>query len=133
MRDGPATIANLDCNTPNARSKRKEENKILFAYLNSITDHVSRSYIESKKKKFYENKLKQVNLMNKEKVTNTNIMDHNIEHHNIKEIKPEENHLKENKFKVKIKCHQMIKKIIPRIITILMELIIIFRAIRLLC
>ncbi|WZZ31670.1 hypothetical protein YC2023_015071 [Brassica napus] len=98
----------------------KEENKILFADLNSITDHASRAYIE-------------INLMNKEKVTNTNIMDHNIEHHNIKEIKLEENHLKENKFKVKIKCHQMIKKIIPRIITILMELIIIFRAIRLLC
>ncbi|CAN6838471.1 unnamed protein product, partial [Brassica oleracea] len=98
----------------------KEENKILFAYLNSITDHVSRSYIE-------------INLMNKEKVTNTNIMDYNIEHHNFKEIKPEENHLKENKFKVKIKCHQMIKKIIPRIITILMELIIIFWAIRQLC
>ncbi|WZZ40806.1 hypothetical protein YC2023_037065 [Brassica napus] len=98
----------------------KEEKKILFSNLNSIPDHVSRVYIE-------------INLMNKEKVTNTNIMDLNIEHHNIKEIKLEENHLKENKFKVKIKCHQMIKKIIPCIITILMELIIIFRAIRLLC
>ncbi|CAN6979440.1 unnamed protein product, partial [Brassica oleracea var. botrytis] len=61
--------------------------------------------------------------MNKEKVTNTNIMDLNIEHHNIKEIKLGENHLKENKFKVKINCHQMIEKIIPCIITILMELI----------
>ena len=29
----------------------KEENKILFAYLNSITDHASRAYIESPKKK----------------------------------------------------------------------------------
>ncbi|KAF2593432.1 hypothetical protein F2Q70_00043698 [Brassica cretica] len=60
-------------------------------------------------------------------------MDHNIEHHKIKEIKLKENHLKENKFKVKIKCHQMTKMIIPHIIIILMELIIIFRAIRLLC
>ena len=32
-------------------AKMKEENKILFAYLNSITDHASRAYIESPKKK----------------------------------------------------------------------------------
>ncbi|CAN7024736.1 unnamed protein product [Brassica rapa subsp. trilocularis] len=93
----------------------KEENKILFADLNYITDHASRAYIK-------------INLKSKEKVSNTNIMDYNIEHHNIKKIK-----LKENKFKMKIKCHQTIKKIIPSVIIILMELIIIFRIIRLLC
>ena len=35
-------------------AKMKEDNKMLFTDLNSITDHVSRAYIESKKK----NKLK---------------------------------------------------------------------------
>ncbi|KAF2596344.1 hypothetical protein F2Q68_00011359 [Brassica cretica] len=109
----------------------KEDNKILFTDLNSITDHVSRAYIESQKKKqIEENKLKQVNLTNMKKVSNTNIMDRNIEHHN---IKLKENHLKENKFKVKIKCHQMTKKIISHIIIIFMKLIKLFRDIRLLC
>ena len=32
-------------------AKMKEDNKILFADLNSITNHVSHAYIESRKKK----------------------------------------------------------------------------------
>ncbi|CAN7044391.1 unnamed protein product [Brassica rapa subsp. trilocularis] len=80
----------------------KEDNKILFADLNSITNHVSHAYIE-------------INLTNMKKVSNTNIMDHNIKHDNIKEIK------------LKIKCHQMTKKIISHIIIILIKLIKKFR------
>ncbi|KAL0737181.1 hypothetical protein Bca4012_013391 [Brassica carinata] len=110
----------------------KEENKILFVDLNYITDPASRAYIESQKKII--RKQAQTNQSNEQgEGVQYHIMDHNIKHHNIKEIKVKENHLVENKFKVKIKCHQMIKKIIPRIIVILMELIIIFRVIRLLC
>lgn len=79
-------------------AKKKEENKILFADLSSITDQTSRAYIENERKRILKKRDKQINLKNMEKALSISIKDLSIEH-----LK-----LKENKFKVKIKYHQII-------------------------
>ncbi|KAG5414879.1 hypothetical protein IGI04_002446 [Brassica rapa subsp. trilocularis] len=56
-------------------AKKKEENKILFADLSSITDQTSRAYIENERKRILKKREKQINLKNMEKALSISIKD----------------------------------------------------------